>query len=185
MCEFSLFGNHFSNASQKQYCPAAQVVVNTPTWTHCLLTLLASLDAMSVFLHKDVCPYMCVWGCMGARWMQVNSLQGPTVPQASLAHHLTAMPDEVLCTNELVKQMSEQAREGCGYGWRVAAGVCRCTWLQQPLLDLPSCLRISPLFSFSLSVILSSQRALAMRLYFSLPLPISLLHSAHVILLFY
>lgn len=37
-----------------------------------------------------------------------------TVPQASLAHHLTAMPDEVLRTNELVKQMSEQAREG----WR-------------------------------------------------------------------
>lgn len=75
---------------------------------------------MSVLLHKDVCPYMCVcgcvWGCMGARWMQVNSLQGPTVPQASLAHHLTAMPDEALCTNELVKQMSEQAREGCGYG---------------------------------------------------------------------
>lgn len=65
MCEFSLFGNHFSNASQKQYCPAAQVVVNTPTSTHCLLTLLASLDAMSVLLHKDVCPYMCVWVRVG------------------------------------------------------------------------------------------------------------------------
>lgn len=46
--------------------------------------------------------------------MQVNSLRGPTVPQASLAHHLTAIPDEGLRTNELVKQLSEQAREGGG-----------------------------------------------------------------------
>lgn len=50
----------------------------------------------------------------GVGGMQVNSLRGPTVPQASLAHHLTAIPDEGLRTSELVKQMSEQAREGGG-----------------------------------------------------------------------
>lgn len=52
--------------------------------------------------------------------MQVNSLRWPTVPQASLAHQLTAIPDEGLCTNELVKQMREPAREGRGMekgGW--------------------------------------------------------------------
>lgn len=51
---------------------------------------------------------------MGVRGMQVNSLREPTVPQASLAHHL--IPDEGLRTNELVKQMSEQARGGGGRG---------------------------------------------------------------------
>lgn len=57
---------------------------------------------------------------MGVRGMQVNSLRVPTVPEASLAHHLTAIPDEGLRTNELVKQMSEQAREVGGvdgWGW--------------------------------------------------------------------
>lgn len=53
-----------------------------------------------------------VWGGGVVRGMQVNSLRGPIVPQASLAHHLTAIPDGDPCTNELVKQMSEQAREG-------------------------------------------------------------------------
>lgn len=46
--------------------------------------------------------------------MQVNSLRRPTAPRASLAHHLTAIHDEGLRTNELVRQMSEQVREG----WR-------------------------------------------------------------------
>lgn len=40
--------------------------------------------------------------------MQVNSLRGLTVPQASLAHHLTAIAHEGLRTNGHVKQMSEQ-----------------------------------------------------------------------------
>ena len=49
--------------------------------------------------------------------MQVNSLQAPTAPQASIAHHLTAIHDGGLRTNELVRQMNEQAG-GELEGWR-------------------------------------------------------------------
>ena len=114
----------------------------------------------------------------------MNSLRGPTVPQASLAHHLTAIPDEGLCTSELVKQMSEQAREGGGVkGWR---GFTR---LQQLQLDLPACLHTSAItapcpsisnsFPSSLSCrcIFFSKCSLRIHLYFSLSLPISLVHS--------
>lgn len=60
----------------------------------------------------ELCVSVCV--CEGVGWggMQVNSLRGPTAPRASLAHHLTAIPDEGLRTNELIKQMSEQASVG-------------------------------------------------------------------------
>lgn len=106
-----------------------------PVFTNHLLTVLALLDAsaMCVLLRmlKNVC--VCVGWCVLVRGMQVNSLRWPKVPQASLAHHLTAIPDEVLRTNELVKQMSEQAWEGGGRGgW--------CTRLQPLQLDLPACI---------------------------------------------
>lgn len=85
-----------------------------------------------VCVFLDVCVCVCgVGGVRGERGMQVNSLRRLTVPQASLAHHLTAIPDEGLCTNELVKQMGEQVREGrgmegCGCRWRRRVGVCVC-----------------------------------------------------------
>lgn len=91
----------------------------------CFVCALAHAEK---YLHLCVCVcvylFVCrrVGGCVGVRGMQVNSLRGPTAPQASLAHHLTAIPDEGLRTNELVKQMSEQAREG--WGWRVGARGC-------------------------------------------------------------
>lgn len=104
MCEFSLFGNHFcstisntiSNASQKQ----SEILPCSPSCskhsdlnsmlTHCLLTLLASLDAMSVLLHKDVCPYMCVGVCggemdPGEQLARANSSAGQS--RASLDSH--------------------------------------------------------------------------------------------------
>lgn len=52
----------------------------------------------------------------------MNSLRGLTAPRASLAHHLTAIPDEGLRTNELIKQMSEQASVGVDRRRRLTRG---------------------------------------------------------------
>lgn len=70
------------------------------------------------------CVSACVCVCEGVGWggMQVNSLRGPTAPRASLAHHLTAIPDEGLRTNELIKQMSEQASVGVDRWRRLTQG---------------------------------------------------------------
>lgn len=117
---------------------------------------------------------------MGVRGMQVNSLRGPTAPQASLAHHLTAIPDEGLRTNELVKQMSEQAREG----WGVESGCTGLLWLQ---LDLPPYLHTSAITAphpsvsnsflfFSLLSWSFFQRALSLHVLFNISLPIPLVH---------
>lgn len=63
-----------------------------------------------------VCAFVCVCGC------RCNSLLGPIAPQASLAHHLTAIPSEALRTNELIKQMSERGgSRGGGAGGGIAA----------------------------------------------------------------
>lgn len=87
--------------------------------------------------------------------MQVNSLRGPTAPQASLAHHLTAIPNEGLRTNELVKQMSEQAREGAVEGWRDGRLRMVHTAAAAPALDLPACLHPSSISAPHLSNSLS------------------------------
>lgn len=92
-------------------------------YLHCWIYWIPLLGLCLYAHRKDMCScvrvstlFVCrhVGGCVGVRAMQVNSLRRPTAPRASLAHHLTAIPDEGLRTNELVRQMSDQAREG----WR-------------------------------------------------------------------
>lgn len=62
---------------------------NTTAWrrlTQHLLRLLAVLDAVSNINTLLMSVGLCVFASGG---VQVNSLRGPTVPRASLAHHLT------------------------------------------------------------------------------------------------
>lgn len=126
-----------------------------------------------------LCVCCHVGGCVGVRGMQVNSLRRPTAPRASLAHHLTAMPDEGLRTNELVRQMSGQTREGWrGGGWtrlRRAAAVAHGFWFH----DLHTSAISGPHRSASLSfpfLLLSVTELSAFTTKFNISPPIPLLH---------
>ena len=153
-----------------------------PVFRHHLLTLLALLAAMSVLMFKVVCTCVCVCVCVcvsgvlwagwkGCRW---TACEGQQLRRPVSRITWLPYPDEGLCTNELVKQMSDQAK-GLGVGGR--------TWLQQLLVDINP-----PLFSnqpslplVPPSLLLSPRpplRALGVHLYFSPPVPISLIRSS-------